>query len=267
MSALESNQVWSPIPNENLSSRYEKCRNITEEIYKRINITFEIKKLESEAQSDLSDQSDQIDSNELSNETDLFACDKSTSIPSSEPEQAPVVEKLINNNNNINIEELKKKTVVCKRPKKRFRKRVKKRQSKPQSDSDGSSDEALPLSRVVELDAAAASPDHAGVPNILILTKDVKPKILTDKPESQKSSQLEEATTVDTTEQEANKPEAVIKFPEGKIEDKSRNELKTCAMCSLSFRGERGLKRHMSISHVLEADEKPNRTERHVKPA
>ncbi|KAJ2942388.1 hypothetical protein O0L34_g15992 [Tuta absoluta] len=266
MSALQSNQVWSPIPTENLSSRYEKCRNITEEIYKRINITFEIKKLETEAQSDLSDQSDQIDSNELSNETDLFACDKSTSIPSSELEEAPAVDKLINNNN-INIEELKKKPAVCKRPKKRFRKRVKKRQSKPQSESDGSSDEALPLSRVVELDTAAASPDHAGVPNILILTKDVKPKILTDKSETKKSSKLEEAKAVDNLEDDAKKPDAVIKFPEGKIEDKSRSEQKTCAICSMSFRGERGLKRHMAISHIIPADEKSGRTEREVKPA
>lgn len=56
MSTLQNSQsVWK-IPNENLDSKYEKCRNITEEIYKRINITFQIKKLETSTQSDLSDQ-------------------------------------------------------------------------------------------------------------------------------------------------------------------------------------------------------------------
>lgn len=54
MSALE-NQVWPDLSKENLSSKYEKCRNITEEIYKRINITFQIKKLESAGQSDVSE--------------------------------------------------------------------------------------------------------------------------------------------------------------------------------------------------------------------
>lgn len=52
--ALENNQaVWSALSKDG-DSKYEKCRNITEEIYKRINITFQIKKLE--AQSDISEQ-------------------------------------------------------------------------------------------------------------------------------------------------------------------------------------------------------------------
>lgn len=54
MSTLD-NQVWPDLTKENLSSKYEKCRNITEEIYKRINITFQIKKLENAGQSDVSE--------------------------------------------------------------------------------------------------------------------------------------------------------------------------------------------------------------------
>lgn len=55
MSALEKNKdVWS-MGGQGLDAKYEKCRNITEEIYKRINITFQIKKLESTVQSDVSD--------------------------------------------------------------------------------------------------------------------------------------------------------------------------------------------------------------------
>lgn len=45
--------IWSLKESD---SRYEKCRNITEEIYKRINITFQIKQLETAAQSDVSEQ-------------------------------------------------------------------------------------------------------------------------------------------------------------------------------------------------------------------
>lgn len=54
MSTLE-NQVWPDLPTETLSSKYEKCRNITEEIYKRINLTFQIKQLENAGQSDVSE--------------------------------------------------------------------------------------------------------------------------------------------------------------------------------------------------------------------
>lgn len=63
--------------------------------------------------------SDQIDSNELSNETDLFACDKS-SLSSSTGAERPTAtcEKYININNN---EELNtKKHSVYKRPRKRY---------------------------------------------------------------------------------------------------------------------------------------------------
>lgn len=55
MSTVESVQTdWPNISDQKLDSKYEKCRNITEEIYKRINITFQIKKLEA-GQSELSD--------------------------------------------------------------------------------------------------------------------------------------------------------------------------------------------------------------------
>lgn len=55
MSALEEKKdVWS-MRDDRLDSKYEKCRNITEEIYKRINITFQIKKLETATQSELSE--------------------------------------------------------------------------------------------------------------------------------------------------------------------------------------------------------------------
>lgn len=55
MSALEEKkEVWS-MRGDRLDSKYEKCRNITEEIYKRINITFQIKKLETATQSELSE--------------------------------------------------------------------------------------------------------------------------------------------------------------------------------------------------------------------
>lgn len=54
MSTLETHQRDWNITDQNLDSKYEKCRNITEEIYKRINITFQIKKLEA-GQSELSD--------------------------------------------------------------------------------------------------------------------------------------------------------------------------------------------------------------------
>lgn len=55
MSTVEQNtSSWSNL-GESLDSKYEKCRNITEEIYKRINITFQIKKLETAKQSDISE--------------------------------------------------------------------------------------------------------------------------------------------------------------------------------------------------------------------
>ncbi|KAJ8706570.1 hypothetical protein PYW07_012648 [Mythimna separata] len=283
MSALGDNKdIWS-VPGDRLDSKYEKCRNITEEIYKRINITFQIKKLETEAQSDLSDHSDQIDSNDLSNETDLFACDKTDSISSSEEGQKPAVtcEKYININNNEETK-MKKTGAVYKRPRKRFRKRVKKRQSnRTRSESEGSSDEALPLSRIVEVDSksVADSPDNVmGVPNIVILTRDLKPKIATDKKPQLKT------LTVQLTKTELfplkkkptvspSKPEPVVDAPlkketalpaslkkkekevEGVTEEKGRSEWKNCSMCSLSFRGERGLRRHMTMSHIINQEE------------
>lgn len=153
MSTLQNKQSAWPMQSPSHISKYEKCLNITEEIYKRINITFEIKKLESCSQSDVSIHSDQIDSSDLSNETDLFAYEKSSSISSSTSDlttQQPC-EKFISLNNN---EESKfKKSVpfaTNSKPKKRFRKRVKKRQTKSNaSDTDCSSDEQLPLSRIV----------------------------------------------------------------------------------------------------------------------
>ncbi|XP_048480024.1 neurofilament medium polypeptide [Plutella xylostella] len=158
MSAIQNKQaVWPPMAGEGLaplSSKYEKCRHIAEEIYKRIDITFQIKSLEAGSQSDISDQSDQIeiDSNDLSNGTDLFAYDKSDSIPSSTEQDDKKQHKLINLNNN----EIKKSVVpIYKPPRKRFRKKVKKRQSKGRSDSEGSSDEA-PLSRMADAPPARA---------------------------------------------------------------------------------------------------------------
>ena len=64
--------------------------------------------------------SSQIDSNDLSNETDLFACDKTDSISSSEEAQKPALtcEKYININNNEETK-LKKAGAVYKRPRKR----------------------------------------------------------------------------------------------------------------------------------------------------
>lgn len=60
MSAIQNKQaVWPPMAGEGLaplSSKYEKCRHIAEEIYKRIDITFQIKSLEAGSQSDISDQ-------------------------------------------------------------------------------------------------------------------------------------------------------------------------------------------------------------------
>ncbi|XP_075989699.1 uncharacterized protein LOC142985424 [Anticarsia gemmatalis] len=234
MSTVEENKdVWAT-HSQGLNPKYEKCRNITEEIYKRINITFQIKKLESAGQSELSDHSDQIDSNELSNETDLFACDKSDSLSSStEAERRTAAcEKYININNNEELS-TKKTPVVCKRPRKRFRKRVKKRQTaRGGSDTEGSSDEAVPLSRIVEVDSKGDHDERVmGVPNIVILTRDLKPKLHQEKrsPKDKKST-------------------------EQKQEDKEKTpskglEWKSCALCSLTFRGGRGLRRHMTMSH------------------
>nr|XP_013189850.1 unnamed protein product [Amyelois transitella] len=243
MSAIENtHSVWS-INNEgvNPNPRYEKCRNITEEIYKRINITFQIKKLETAEQSDISDQSDQIDSNELSNETDLFACDKSSITSSTDAEQdrsAEKVEKYININNNEEPK-VKKPVVVYKRPKKRFRKRVKKRQPSAVRDSDGSSDEAVPLSRMVDVDTKADDEeDIMGVPNIIIVTKDLKPKPV-----------KQEEVPSEKTESTIDKPSPII--------DKQTKEIgqtwewKNCALCGTAFRGERGLKRHMAMTHKV----------------
>ncbi|KAJ8704909.1 hypothetical protein PYW08_012229 [Mythimna loreyi] len=302
MSALGDNtDIWS-VPGDRLDSKYEKCRNITEEIYKRINITFQIKKLETEAQSDVSDHSEQIDSNDLSNETDLFACDKTDSISSSEEGQKPAVtcEKYININNNEETK-MKKAGAVYKRPRKRFRKRVKKRQTKcTRSDSEGSSDEALPLSRIVEVDSktVADSPDNVmGVPNIVILTRDLKPKIASDKKPQLKTLTvqltktelipLKKPAVVAPLKTEsavvAPKKETALSSPLKKetaipslkkkeselevasvtvAEEKGRSEWKNCSMCSLSFRGERGLRRHMTMSHIINQEE----TKKSLKP-
>ncbi|XP_073966103.1 uncharacterized protein [Choristoneura fumiferana] len=263
--------------------------------------------------------SDIIDSNELSNETDLFACDKS-SISSSEPERQP--DRYININNN---EEPKKKAVVvCKRPRKRFRKRVKKRQpAAERSDSDASSDSALPLSRMV-VDPTArpepegevmgvpniiiitkgtltltlmvmpqatpyadsdsdgdASSDSAlplsrmvvdptarpepegevmGVPNIIIITKDFKPRIKTPdrKPSKQatdKTKAIDNTAKAKAIDKTTDKAKAVDKTTDkideasGDAKEKVDLDLRSCDECSLSFRGERGLRRHMNMTH------------------
>ncbi|XP_039762909.1 uncharacterized protein LOC120635814 [Pararge aegeria] len=259
------NTLWTQLPAETLDPKYEKCRNITEEIYKRINITFQIKKLETNVQSEVSDCSDrdQIDSNELSNETDLFACDKS-SISSSELEAmergSAACEKFINNNNNE--EKVKKTTVVCKRPRKRFRKRVKKQQTS-KKESDGSSDEAIPLSRVAVVDnRAAKSPLHSfmGVPNVVITPIDLKklklpiPARKSDAKQTQKikgeSPKVKSFKVIDKAEVKKgiDKPEILT------VKDKSTPEW-NCTLCSLSFKGERGLRRHMTMSHILSPEE------------
>ncbi|XP_063630911.1 uncharacterized protein LOC134802256 [Cydia splendana] len=233
MSAIDTKQVWPNISRGNLDERYEKCRNITEEIYKRINITFQIKKLETGTQSDDSDQSDVIDSNELSNETDLFACDKSSISSSSELEpEAPA--RAVNINNN----EEKKKAAVSRRPRKRFRKRVKKRPV-AEPDSDASSDSAAPLSRML---------GERVVPNIVIITKDAKPRIKT--PERKPWNTKDKGETRDKTDNAI---------------DKEKSELKACSMCSLCFRGERGLRRHMNMTHITPDD--PRKRERDNSPA
>ncbi|CAH0698250.1 unnamed protein product [Spodoptera exigua] len=278
MSALEdSKDIW-PVSGNRLDSKYEKCRNITEEIYKRINITFQIKKLESEVHSELSDNSDQIDSNDLSNETDLFACDKSDSISSSTEAERPTVtcEKYININNNEETK-MKKGGAVYKRPRKRFRKRVKKRQSKSaRSDSECSSDEAVPLSRIVEVDSKCVnseSPDNVmGVPNIVILTRDLKPKIHQEKKSPKpippqiknedtsppQKTELSPAPQRQTTEVSPAPLQKVTDASPALLrqkEEKGASEWKNCTMCSLSFRGERGLRRHMTMSHILNDEE------------
>lgn len=253
MSAVGNNKdVWA-MSGQSLNSKYEKCRNITEEIYKRINITFEIKKLESAGQSDLSVHSDQIDSNELSNETDLFACDKSDSISSSTEAEKPTAscDKYININNNEELN-TKKQTVVYKRPRKRFRKRVKKRQTvRAHSDTEGSSDEALPLSRIVEVDCKSIDNDDnvMGVPNIVILTRDMKPKIQTEIC-SQGSSKAFKKKEYAEDKRKEKEVEAG-----GESVEKSGMELKSCTMCSQTFRGGRGLRRHMTMSHSVNQDE------------
>ncbi|XP_052746009.1 uncharacterized protein LOC112050697 [Bicyclus anynana] len=306
------NTLWTKLPAETLDSKYEKCRNITEEIYKRINITFQIKKLETNTQSELSDCSDQIDSNELSNETDLFACDKSSISSSTELEAleqgSAACEKFINNNNNE--EKVKKTAVVYKRPRKRFRKRVKKQQSS-KKDSDGSSDEAIPLSRVAVVDnRATKSPLHAfmgvpnvvitpigksdeaiplhrvvvvdnratksplyafmGVPNVVITPIDLKklklsiPEIAAEKKSNTKHTQKKGETP------KAKSPKVIDKTIESKrgsdktIEPKRGIEIlpakeKTlswsCSLCSCSFKGERGLRRHMTMSHIISPED------------
>ncbi|XP_045783093.1 uncharacterized protein LOC123879431 [Maniola jurtina] len=270
------NSLWTKLPAETLDSKYEKCRNITEEIYKRINITFQIKKLETNIQSDLSDNSDQIDSNELSNETDLFACDKSSISSSTELEAleqgSAACEKFINNNNNE--EKVKKATVVCKRPRKRFRKRVKKQQSS-KKDSDGSSDEAIPLSRVAVVDnRAAKSPLHSfmGVPNVVITPIDLKklklPVPNTTATKKSESKQTQKAKGESPKEKAIDKTVDIKKGVDKNIElkkgvekpeiltikEKSPSEW-NCTLCSLSFKGERGLRRHMTMSHIISPDE------------
>ncbi|CAK1592369.1 unnamed protein product [Parnassius mnemosyne] len=282
MSALQ-NAVWSKIPDESLNPKYEKCRNITEEIYKRINITFQIKKLEKTgSQSDLSDLSDQIDSNDLSNETDLFACDKSSLSSSTDPERAlTTCEKYININNNEETKVNNKPVSIYKRPRKRFRKRVKKHQAnRNRNDSDGSSDEAFPLSRVDvdTVDSQSESPDSVmGVPNIVIVTKEIKPKLKS--PTQQKTTPIQPSKHENTASSiQATKSNPLQDIPKdvpvaggGTSENSDKaamdrnvdkigvQEGKNCPLCSLSFRGERGLRRHMTMSHITEPEE-PKKT-------
>ncbi|KAM3955986.1 uncharacterized protein ACR2FA_010040 [Aphomia sociella] len=266
MSKIENTKgIWSV--NENINSKYEKCRNITEEIYKRINITFEIKKLETEVHSEIySENSDQIDSNELSNETDLFACDKSDTISSStEAERQHALaacEKYININNNEETK-LKKPVMVYKRPRKRFRKRVKKNQPKPaRSESDGSSDEALPLSRMLDVDTKSddcksESPDNVmGVPKIIIITKDMKPKIQkTDKPSIKESTPTRSEPETRSQADTSNDNPTIEKAGSIEASKEKVSDLKHCGLCSLSFRGERGLRRHQTMSHIISPEE------------
>lgn len=56
MSAIEKPKLWPQYQNDQLNSKYEKCKHITEEIYKRIDITFQIKSLGTASQSDGSEQ-------------------------------------------------------------------------------------------------------------------------------------------------------------------------------------------------------------------
>nr|XP_026483137.1 uncharacterized protein LOC113391393 [Vanessa tameamea] len=266
MSTLQDSQSFWNISSDNTDLKYEKCRNITEEIYKRIDITFKIKKLETGTQSE-SDYSDQIDSNELSNETDLFACDKSSISSSTELEAlehgSAMCEKFINNNNN---EETKKKpTTVYKRPRKRFRKRVKKQQ-RSKRDSDGSSDEA-PLSRVVDLDFSresrvTPSPSHAvmGVPNVVITPIDLKKfklPLTEKKPTKKNDSKCPTEESKDkTTPSAIDKPIDDTKDVIDKtVTEKRKSTEWNCSICSLSFRGERGLRRHMTMSHIINPHE------------
>ncbi|XP_068627268.1 uncharacterized protein [Battus philenor] len=254
MSTLQ-NAVWSNISGESLDPKYEKCRNITEEIYKRINITFQIKKLEETgSQSDISNCSDQIDSNELSNETDLFACDKSSLSSSTDQERAiSKCEKYININNNEEPKITKVVPPIYKRPRKRFRKRVKKHQTnRNRSDTDGSSDEGLPLSRV-DVDtrnSQSASPENVmGVPNIVIVTKDMKSKIKTIKPQQNEmeSPKSTSQKSKDCSIKSGNNG-AKLASPEKSI-DKPNQEW-NCSQCSSSFRAEKSLRRHMTMSHL-----------------
>ncbi|XP_050360306.1 uncharacterized protein LOC126780084 isoform X2 [Nymphalis io] len=266
MSTLQDSQSFWNISSDNTDLKYEKCRNITEEIYKRIDITFKIKKLETGTQSE-SDYSDQIDSNELSNETDLFACDKSSISSSTDLEAlelgSAMCEKFINNNNN---EETKKKTTtVYKRPRKRFRKRVKKQQ-RSKRESDGSSDEA-PLSRVADLDFSresrvTPSPSHAvmGVPNVVITPIDLK-KFKLPLPEK-KSTKKNETKCQSKEPKDKTTPSTIDKPMDDRKQtiDKTDNEKEksmewNCSICSLSFRGERGLRRHMTMSHIINPHE------------
>ncbi|XP_045508988.1 uncharacterized protein LOC123704634 [Colias croceus] len=240
MSTLNSQTDWTNIPKETL---YEKCRNITEEIYKRINITFQVKKLENSTQSDVSEQSD-IGSSDLSNETDLFACDKSSISSSTELENlelgSAACEKYININNNEETKE--KKVPIVKRPKKRFRKRIKKKQVK---DSDGSSDEA-PLRGEGR---RSASPRHdVALPNIVIVTSDLKykikqPQLPDKKPKDQgKGAETKDSQGIDNSEM-------------SELSMKDIRDSRVCKICNLTCRGERGLRRHMKMSHLENTDE------------
>ncbi|XP_072946890.1 uncharacterized protein [Epargyreus clarus] len=257
MSAVEKSG-WSSIPNETLDPKYEKCRNITEEIYKRINITFQIKKLEMGAQSDVSDLSDQIDSNELSNETDLFACDKS-SLTSTDAEQlergSAACEKYININNN---EEQKKPAVVCRRPRKRFRKRIKKAQ-KHQRESDGSSDEGPPLSLVAEL----------GRPRLLLLADITKLKTPESKPKKTEPTKQNKMKVGEDMLPII--PIVPIDFSQktraAPTQDSDKEVGARCSECSLPFRTERGLRRHMTLTHQTETANERKRTEQRGKTA
>ncbi|GBP65684.1 hypothetical protein EVAR_98397_1 [Eumeta japonica] len=304
MSTLEKNQLWSGLTENSLDSKYEKCRNITEEIYKRINITFEIKKLEEPQSDDHSDLSEQIDSNELSNETDLFAYDKSDSISSSISDlDSKSCQKYINLNNNEETSKFRRSVPIFRpsRPKKKFRKRIKKRQQKDKSETDGSSDEGLPLSRIVDINTIKSNDNSCDAnkspaPESTVACSNLErknyfngvdgsdakkdtfnsatPKEKIDEPDNI----VDPNGTVKNTDSQQEKSEQSFKFPENskvlldskivleplnlsvlnneqKVKSSTNADWK-CVICQAAFKGERGLRRHMSTSHSVTGEEK-----------